>query len=99
MKKYAEAFYKGAEWERVREIKYKQAKGVCEECLKNGAITPGEIVHHVTHITKDNITDDSITLNLSNLVLLCRECHGNAHRKNMKRRYKVDAVGRVIELG
>lgn len=54
------------------------------------------IVHHKIHITPENITDPSITLDFNNMELLCRDCHALAHTRG--KRYKVDELGRVIAL-
>lgn len=70
--------------------------GLCENCYKDGVIRSGEIVHHKIHITPQNISDESITLNPSNLVLVCRECHAKEHGAH-QHRYKVDEMGRLIE--
>ena len=64
-------------------------------CLKNGIYKAGEIVHHKTPISPDNINDANITLNWNNLQLVCRDCHAKIHDKK-NRRYKIDEMGRVI---
>lgn len=96
MKEYAESFYKSEAWKKARATYAKSVGGLCERCKAQGIISPGEIVHHITHITPDNITDPNITLNFDNLMLLCRDCHSFMHTGNVKR-YKVDGFGRVIE--
>lgn len=93
MQAWAEWFYKSKEWQDCRNAFYKSRGGLCEDCLRRGLIVPGEAVHHKTFITKDNINNPAITLNPDNLELLCRDCHANRHKG--KRRYKVDALGRV----
>jgi len=94
MKEYAEQFYKSLTWQRCREQKYKQARGLCERCLAKGIYKPGEIVHHKTHITPENISDPDVTLNLDNLQLLCRDCHADVH-KGYEKRYTIDELGRI----
>ena len=96
MKPYAEAFYKSSAWQQARDAYASSQGGLCERCREQGIITPGEIVHHITHITPKNIKDPNITLNFDNLMLLCRDCHSYIHSGNIKR-FKVDAIGRVIE--
>lgn len=66
---------------------------LCQDCLKRGIITPMEEVHHITELTPENISDPAVSLNLDNLVSLCRDCHQARHKK--KKRYKVDEFGRV----
>lgn len=97
MKEYAKDFYSSKKWKKTREAYWKQVGGLCENCLKQGIYKPGVIVHHVEHITQENITNPEITLNFDNLKLLCRECHEKVHDKR-KRRYKLDEMGRVIFL-
>lgn len=71
----------------------KKAKGLCEDCYKEGKVTPAEEVHHIKFLTPENINDPNITLNYDNLVALCRECHRKRHGK--QKRYKIDQWGRV----
>lgn len=95
MKPYAEAFYKSQQWKDCRAAYAKSVGGLCERCLKKGIYSPGEIVHHKKHLTPGNISDPNVTMSFDNLELLCRGCHADEHQR-VKRRYKVDAFGRVI---
>ena len=72
MKPYAEAFYKSKAWTDCREAYARSVGGLCERCLRDGRFTAGEIVHHKTHITPENITDPRVTLSWDNLELVCR---------------------------
>ena len=47
-------------------------------CVKCGR--PATTVHHKKHLTPDNIGDVSVSLNMSNLESLCRDCHFEEHR-------------------
>ncbi len=94
MQEYAKAFYKSKTWQACRASYLKQARGLCESCLKRGVYTPADTVHHIIHITPKNINDPSVTLSFSNLMAVCRDCHAEQHRT--KRRYKVDKFGRVM---
>ena len=87
-------FYKTKAWKDCRKAYAKSVGGLCEHCYAKGRITAGEIVHHVIHLSPQNMHDPQITLNWDNLVLLCRDCHGNEHRTN-KKRFKVDAMGKI----
>lgn len=93
MKDFAAAFYKSKQWQHTRNAYIKSVAGLCENCLRAGIYKPGEIVHHKTPLTPQNISDPQITLSWDNLELLCRDCHGKAHGN--KKRYKVDEFGRV----
>ena len=95
MKEYARAFYLSPAWQNCRNTYAQSVGGLCERCLRKGLYVPGEIVHHKTHITPDNITDENVTLNWANLELVCRDCHGDAHRR-IARRYKVGADGKIF---
>ena len=96
MQEYAKTFYKSKAWQSCRASYLKQARGLCEVCLKRGIYTPADTVHHITHITPKNIGDPSITLSFSNLMAVCRDCHAAMHRG--QKRYKVDKFGRVCPL-
>jgi len=97
MKPWARSFYTGRTWEHTRNAYAASVGGLCEKCLALGYITPGAIVHHKVHLTPANIDDPSITLDWSNLELLCRNHHADAHR-HIERRYTVDEMGRVISI-
>lgn len=95
MKPYAEQFYKSTAWQATRAAYSKSKRGLCESCLEHGVVKPGEIVHHIKPITRDNIDNPNITLNWDNLRLLCRPCHERIHRRS-EQRYTIDEQGRVI---
>lgn len=93
-REFAKEFYKSPSWVKCREgfISYK--KGLCERCLENGIIKPGDTVHHKIHLTPQNIYDPDITLSWDNLMLLCRDCHAEVHSKG--KRYTVDKDGHIM---
>ena len=94
MQEYAKAFYSSKAWKDTRDAYRRYRGGLCEPCLAKGLYTAGEIVHHKTPITPDNINDPAITLSFDNLLLVCRDCHAAIHDRR-KRRYKLDELGRV----
>ena len=97
MRDFAESFYKSKRWKANRNAYVKSVGGLCEACAKRGLIVPGEIVHHRIELTPENIHDPSVTMDWSNLELVCRECHADRHPKRRNgRRYVVDAQGRVV---
>ena len=90
-------FYKSQAWKRTA-ANYARSKGyLCELCRDQGLFVPGEFVHHKIFLTDENFTDPSISLDESNLMLVCRDHHAELHRKK-KRRYKFDELGNVIPL-
>lgn len=105
-KDYAKAFYKTKAWKNCRAGYIVSVGGLCERCLRNGLYVPGTMVHHKVHLTPQNIDDPTITLNWSNLELLCRDCHKDEHLDDMregtnkhhgrKLRYRFNEYGQVI---
>lgn len=94
MRDFARIFYHSQAWKDCRAAYLSQRKGLCEQCLKRGLYTPADTVHHIVHLTPDNIGDPSITLNPSNLMAVCRDCHAEIHA-GRPIRFTVDAFGRV----
>lgn len=98
MKAFAREFYNSKAWKDCRIAYTKSKGGLCERCLKNNIYRAGEIVHHKTYLTPDNIHDPSVTLDWNNLMLVCRDCHAVIHSGRIIR-YKVDELGRVQAWG
>lgn len=92
---FAKQFYSSKAWQDCRNRYAQKARHLCENCLKHGIVKPGEIVHHKIELTPANIEHPEITLNYSNLMLVCRECHAEIHNGNRKR-YHFDSLGKVI---
>lgn len=92
---FAYQFYNSIAWKNTREAYARSKRYLCEDCLAKGFYTPGEIVHHITHLTPENINDPNVTLNFDNLRLVCRKCHSEEH-KHRERRYLIDESGNVI---
>ena len=89
-------FYQSKKWRKTKSAYTKYRKGLCERCLAKGIYSPGVIVHHKEHITDENITDPTITLNFDNLYLVCRQCHAELHSNKEGSRYTLDENGSVI---
>ena len=74
--------------------------GMCERCFSKGIFKPAEIVHHVTELTPNNITDPRVALAFSNLMRVCRDCHAELHSPYcFEQRVAFDENGRVVPLG
>ena len=95
MKEFAKRFYKSSAWQKCRAMVWSRDHGLCVDCMKRGMVTPAEEVHHIIELTPENIDDPSVTLNMDNLVSLCRECHQARHEHGYRPRYVIDAMGRV----
>ena len=89
-------FYKTRQWKAAREAAIKKAGGLCEACIKKGIITPAAHVHHIHPLTQASLADPKLTTGLENLMALCEQCHEEIHRKEPRRRYKIDEDGKVI---
>ena len=62
----------GRAWKRIRD-RYIKSHPLCEECEKQGRLTPVQEVHHRVPLSKGG------THERSNLVSLCHSCHMKAH--------------------
>ena len=87
-----ERFYTTRAWRKCRASFLQERNGLCELCLKRGLIVPAVHVHHKTAITPENLTDPAVTLNHSNLMALCEECHQQQHQT---KRWRCDPDGHV----
>ena len=74
--KKLERFYKSDEWHLARAIKIANQNGLRENCGK-----PGNEVHHIIHLTINNVDDPNVSLNQNNLKLLCTDCHNKEHHR------------------
>lgn len=96
-REFARRFYSSKAWQDCREEYAKRRRYLCEDCLRRGIYRPGEIVHHVIEVDPITIEQPEVTLNHDNLRLLCRDCHGEAHKqRNKGRRYLFDENGKVL---
>lgn len=78
---FSKSFYNSKEWKMVRESALRRDNYLCVLCGK-----PADEVHHIKHLSPDNILDTSITLNLDNLASLCRDCHFAEHKEEMQQK-------------
>ena len=62
----------GRAWRKVRE-RYVQSHPLCEQCLKEGRMTPTEEVHHIKPVSQGG------THSATNLMSLCKSCHNKIH--------------------
>lgn len=58
----------GRTWKRIRD-RYIKEHPLCEECQKQGRLTPAEEVHHVLPLSQGG------THSIDNLMSLCSSCH------------------------
>ena len=97
---FSKSFYNSKEWQAVRSATLMRDRYLCQHCGK-----PAAEVHHKVHLTPDNVNDPTVTLNMSNLVSLCRDCHFAEHKgehakgrqTNEDYAYTFDANGMLVQ--
>lgn len=92
-KPFAEHLYNSRAWKQARHTAFIRDRGMCQY---PGCIRPAEEVHHIIELTPANIDDPNITLNLKNLMSVCRDCHFKVHRQKILDRYKRNARRRIL---
>lgn len=106
---WAEGFYHSKQWERTRAAYLAMPietdrgvcpPGMCERCFEMGVLRPANTVHHIEWLTPATISDPSKTLDFSNLMRVCMDCHAAIHAGLDERpRVAFDEQGNVIRLG
>ena len=76
-REFAKKFYKSKAWLKCREAVMQRDHYLCVKC---GAA--GQEVHHKEWLKPENINDPNITLNMDNLITLCKDCHHREHERN-----------------
>jgi 5-methylcytosine-specific restriction endonuclease McrA len=97
---FSKSFYNSKEWQAVRDAVLKRDMYLCQHCGR-----PAEEVHHIIHLSPSNIGDTSVTMNMSNLVSLCKDCHfeehrgehGNGRKANESYDYTFDENGMLVK--
>lgn len=70
--------YNNSTWRKMRDT-YLKEHAVCQDCISKGKITPATDIHHIKSPFKDGEINYSLLLDYTNLVSLCKECHGQRH--------------------
>lgn len=78
MRKLRQQAYQNSTWRKLRDT-YMHSHPICEECLKQGKVTPAEDIHHKRSPFKGGEINYSLLLDPENLMALCKDCHGNIH--------------------
>lgn len=81
MYKSLHAFYTSREWYDMREILMLDRGMICECCHKLIHKKHQAIGHHKIELDMSNVNDASVSLNLSNLMLVCHSCHNAIHNR------------------
>ena len=107
-------FYTSKKWRNLRDTYAKSQDYICERCFRPcykksdkeykrlkelGEDVVFGIVHHKEHLTDTNYQDPSISMEWSNLELLCIKCHNKEHNTStneVREDVKFDEQGRII---
>ena len=70
-------------WAETKRTVWLRANGLCEDCLKEGIITPGVDCHHVVPVETARTFQEmeSLCYNSNNVRLLCIACHIRTHKE------------------
>lgn len=72
--------YQNPQWRKMRES-YMHEHPICEECLKQGKITPAHDIHHKKSPFRSGEVNWTLLLDYNNLEAVCKDCHGRIHAK------------------
>ena len=72
-------FYNTKAWKKTRKL-YIAEHPICESCK----IELAKEIHHIIHLTPENVKDSDIAFGFNNLKALCRECHNKEHNRFIK---------------
>lgn len=105
-------FYNSKVWKQVRKNIWLKQNCLCANCGKpvyvdgiSEYIPKGNrrmgIVHHINELNDSNVYDDDTTINETNLIGLCKECHELEHHKSISTRkdYIFDENGNLVLRG
>ena len=75
--------YNSREWKELRIAKLRSTKGLCEECMKQGIVTPAHCVHHIVPIETARTKDEMkpLAFDINNLRALCFASHARSHKE------------------
>ena len=70
-------------WAETKRTVWLRANGLCEDCLREGIITPGVDCHHVVPVESAKTEHDMERLcyDANNIRLLCIACHIRTHKE------------------
>lgn len=80
----------GPEWTRLRTQVIERAKGMCEECARQGRVTMGRDVDHKVSKAKAKVLgwSKAKTESIANLQYLCVPCHKRKTAEETGRTYR-----------
>lgn len=102
-------FYQSKLWKRCKKEVWLKQNLLCAKCNKPVYVDgisewiPKEkrrtgIVHHIEHLNDINVYDENVSINIDNLIGLCKDCHEKEHHTDISTRngYSFDEYGNLI---
>ncbi len=77
--KFSKQFYSCKAWRDLSFLCRTESGGKCSKCNNIFADISKLKAHHKMELTPDNINDSNISLNKSNIEVLCTDCHNREH--------------------
>lgn len=74
-------FYNSSNWIKLSNRLKVECNYTCYECNQFFTTTRELIAHHKTELTESNIHDTNITLNPTNISIICIDCHNRGHNR------------------
>ena len=74
--------YQSHRWRKLRHFVFWREKGLCRWCKAKGRVVAGEDCHHVEPLT--TAKGMARAFDPQGVVLLCKECHREAHEKKVE---------------
>ena len=70
-------------WLEVKRIVWRRAQGLCEDCMKDGFVTPGVDCHHIVPVESAKTVQEMerLAYDVNNIRLLCIPCHIKTHQE------------------
>lgn len=78
---YAMQFYNSKAWRDLRNCLVIDRGGKCNRCGKTFTDTSKLIGHHKIELTPENVNDANVSLNPSNIEIICDKCHNKEHKR------------------
>ena len=78
----SEQYYNNKAWKHLRDW-FITTHPICEECNKQGIVTPATDVHHIIPFLTGKTEQErwQLFLDDNNLMSLCSKCHHNIHKQ------------------
>ena len=79
-------FYRSPQWEKFREVVILERQNdhgetICEYCKQPIIKKYDIILHHITHLTLNNVNNYDISLNSQNIMIVHHKCHNILHNR------------------